>query len=73
VTVHPGELLTVWILATRPACSDGEVLRLDTVALRWKALGVPHRYELPVAVGSTRTPLFLCYPRRALDHLYDAP
>lgn len=75
VVVHPGEILTIWILATRPSdCGSGFSTSFTNVGLRWSALGFHHVYDAPINVGATEpVPLYLCYPDSALKHLYTVP
>lgn len=72
VVVHPGQILTVWILVTRPSCPDADSsLSMRTASLRWKALGVTHDHVFPITqTDGYDLPLYLCYPKDALKHLF---
>jgi hypothetical protein len=70
LVVHPGQVVTVWIFVKRPDCSPGGSTYMTLLELRWKALGVHHTLATPISAVSDPTPLYLCYPDRALKHLY---
>lgn len=75
VVVHPGEILTIWILATRPSdCDKDFTTSFKDIRLRWSALGFHHVYTAPIIAGADEpVPMYLCYPDSALKHLYDVP
>ncbi|MFD2079431.1 hypothetical protein SAMN05421678_115159 [Actinopolymorpha cephalotaxi] len=70
VTIRPGEAVNVWLTAVRPKCGPGITVTFWTVRLRWSALGVEHRDQIPLGqvpeeetYEQTAIPIQVCGPR----------
>lgn len=70
VVVHPGQLVEIWVIASRTTCPPGGASAVRWLPLRWQALGVRHTYQVMIARDSEPLPLYLCYPPDALRHVY---
>ncbi|GAA2755572.1 hypothetical protein GCM10009872_09320 [Actinopolymorpha rutila] len=71
VTIPPGKAIHLWITAVRPKCGPGTTTTVWSVRLRWSALGVEHRDDIPLGLVDDRSgtyeqtviPIQLCGPR----------
>ncbi len=74
VTIRPGEAVHLWLTAVRPTCGPGTTITIWSARLRWSALGVEHREDIPLGLvkeqndpsgpyEQTVIPIQVCGPR----------
>jgi hypothetical protein len=59
VTLPAGHELTLWISITKPECLPGEGREVDSLPIRWSAMGVTHVYDYPLD-SESQLPVDLC-------------
>jgi hypothetical protein len=68
VTLPPGQELTLWVSVTKPKCEPGEGREMDTLPVRWSAMGVTHVFDFPLAAGGGRLPIAICVAEPGTVH-----